>query len=204
MSGPSVTEALADWVVGFDRAAIGPAPQERLKLSILDAIGCAYLARACAATAPVLAALGDLSGPGPVTVIGEGAKAEIAPAVLANATLIRALDFNDHQAIDPNDGTRLGGHPSDILAVALSVAEWRGCSGAEMLTAAAMGYEIFGRAQKLLGRGHAWDHVTVHGLTAPAVAGIEMMKPATPWLGAVMSKLAPASVAPAPAMVTSP
>ena len=41
-------------------------------------------------------------------------------------------------------------------------------------------------------------------LTSVPVAGMEMMKPATPWVAAVMSKLAPASVAPAPAMVTSP
>ena len=175
MSGASVTEALAEWVVGFDETQIGPGPRERLKLSILDAIGCAYLARASAATTPILSALDDLGGGGSATVIGESAgatgSAQVPTAVLANATLIRALDFNDHQALDPNDGARLGGHPSDILAVALTIGEWRGCSGAEMLTAAAMGYEIFGRAQKLLGRDHVWDHVTVHGLTAPAVAG---------------------------------
>ncbi len=58
-----------------------------------------------------------------------------------------------------------------MLAVALAVGEWRGNTGFEVLEAALLGYEIFGRAQKVLGRDHSWDHVTVHGLTAPAITG---------------------------------
>jgi 2-methylcitrate dehydratase len=171
MSGSSATERLAHWVRDFKAPFAGNAALERLKLSVLDAIGCAFLARASAATGPMIAAQGDLGRGGPCTIIGGAEPAPLTAAVLLNATMIRALDFNDHLAIDPNDGTRLGGHPSDVLAVALSVGEWRERTGAEVLEAALMGYEIFGRAQKLLGRDHSWDHVTVHGLTAPAIAG---------------------------------
>ncbi|MDX1483706.1 MAG: MmgE/PrpD family protein [Alphaproteobacteria bacterium] len=171
MDEGSATERLARWVAGFDAGAAGKGARERLKLSVLDAIGCAVLGRASGITAPVTAAQADLGAKGPATIIGGADPASVTAAVLINGTLIRALDFNDHQAIDPNDGTRLGGHPSDVLAVALAVGEWQGRSGAEVLEAALMGYEIFGRAQKLLGRDHSWDHVTVHGLTAPAIAG---------------------------------
>jgi len=175
MEDKSATERLAHWVRDFEAGAIPPtiraAALERLKLSVLDAIGCAYLARGSEATQPMIAAQGDLGPGGPCTIIGGAEPAPVTAAVLLNATLIRALDFNDHLAMDPNDGARLGGHPSDVLAVALAVGQWRERSGAEVLEAALMGYEIFGRAQKLLGRGHSWDHVTVHGLTAPAIAG---------------------------------
>ena len=171
MAGESATEGLAQWVRDFEASSAGANALERLKLSVLDAIGCAFLARASAATRPMIAAQGDLAPGGPCTVIGGADAAPVTAAVLLNATLIRALDFNDHLAIDPNDGARLGGHPSDVLAVALAVGEWRERRGAEVLEAALMGYEIFGRAQKLLGRNHSWDHVTVHGLTAPAIAG---------------------------------
>jgi 2-methylcitrate dehydratase len=171
MAGDSATERLAQWVRDFEASSGGANAIERLKLSVLDATGCAFLARASAATQPMIAAQGDLGPGGPCTVIGGAEPAPVTAAVLLNATLIRALDFNDHLALDPNDGSRLGGHPSDVLAVALAVGEWRERSGAEVLEAALMGYEIFGRAQKLLGRNHSWDHVTVHGLTAPAIAG---------------------------------
>ncbi len=171
MAGKSATERLAHWVREFEASSVGAPIVERLKLSVLDAIGCAFLARGSAATSPMIAAQGDLGSGGPCTIIGGTDPAPVAAAVLLNATLIRALDFNDHLAMDPNDGARLGGHPSDVLAVALAVGEWRGSTGAEVLEAALMGYEIFGRAQKLLGRDHSWDHVTVHGLTAPAIAG---------------------------------
>ncbi len=171
MEGKSATERLAHWVREFEARAVPPAALERLKLSVLDAIGCAFLARGSAATGPMIAAQGDLGSGGPCTIIGGAEPAPVTAAVLLNATLIRALDFNDHLAMDPNDGARLGGHPSDVLAVALAVGQWRERTGAEVLEAVLMGYEIFGRAQKLLGRGHCWDHVTVHGLTAPAIAG---------------------------------
>jgi 2-methylcitrate dehydratase len=171
MANHSVTESLANWVRAFDADAVPADARGRLKLSVLDAIGCAFLGRASDITAPVIAAIGDLGSGGPCTVIGGNASTTVQGAVLVNASLIRALDFNDHQAIDPNDGQRLGGHPSDVLAVALAVGEWQGNTGAEVLEAALLGYEIYGRAQKVLGRGHSWDHVTAHGLTAPAVAG---------------------------------
>lgn len=171
VADPSVTESLANWVRAFDVNAVTSDVRERLKLSILDAIGCAFLARASDITTPVIAAIGDLAPTGPCTLIGSNARATVQGAVLFNASLIRALDFNDHQAIDPNDGQRLGGHPSDVLAVALAIGEWKGSTGVEVVEAALLGYEIYGRAQKVLGRDHSWDHVTVHGLTAPAIAG---------------------------------
>jgi len=171
MADATATENLARWILSFDVKAVAADTRQRLKLSILDALGCAFLARRSDITAPVIAAIGDIGPGGPCTVIGGTAPATVPGAVLLNTSLIRALDFNDHQAIDPNDGQRLGGHPSDVLAVALAVGEWQGCSGSQVLEAALLGYEIFGRAQKVLGRDHSWDHVTVHGLTAPAITG---------------------------------
>jgi 2-methylcitrate dehydratase len=170
----TVTERLADWVLNFDTDAIPDSARARLKSSLLDAVGCAYLARESAAVRPVLSLAAELDGSGSLSVIGGGERLSLLDAVLVNGNLIRALDFNDHQAIDPNDGARLGGHPSDILAVALAVGELRGSTGDAILNAAFIGYEIFARARKALGREHSWDHVTVHGLTAPAVAGLLM------------------------------
>ncbi|MCZ6847225.1 MAG: hypothetical protein O7F75_00085, partial [Alphaproteobacteria bacterium] len=63
MEDKSATERLAHWVRDFEAGAIPPtiraAALERLKLSVLDAIGCAYLARGSEATQPMIAAQGD-------------------------------------------------------------------------------------------------------------------------------------------------
>ncbi len=171
MSENTIATDLARLIRNFDQDAIPDPVAERFTLSLLDAIGCAFQAQSAGVMNGVLAALPALGGGSDCSVIGTDRRAAVADAVLVNGAAIHALDFNDHLALDPNDGTKLGGHPSDALAVALAVGEWRGNSGHEVLAAAVLGYEIFGRFQKLLDRTLSWDHVTAYGTVAPAIAG---------------------------------
>ena len=171
MAEHTITTALAHLIRNFDDAAIPDPIADRFTLSLLDAIGCAFQAQFAGVMSGVLAALPALGGGSDCSVIGTGRRAAVADAVLVNGAAIHALDFNDHLALDPNDGAKLGGHPSDALAVALAVGEWRGNSGQEVLAAAVLGYEIFGRFQKLLDRTLSWDHVTAYGTVTPVIAG---------------------------------
>lgn len=171
MSEHTIITDLARLIRNFDQDAIPAHVTERFKLSLLDAIGCAFQAQSSGVMNGVLAVLPALGTGGDCSVIGTGRRAAVADAVLVNGAAIHALDFNDHLALDPNDGAKLGGHPSDALAVALAVGEWRGNSGKEVLAAAILGYEVFGRFQKLLDRALSWDHVTAYGTVAPAIAG---------------------------------
>ncbi len=171
MQEHTVITGLARLIRDFDADAIPAHVIERIKLSLLDAIGCGFQAYSTGAMDGVLAALPALGAGTDCTVIGTHRRAAVADAVLVNGAAFHALDFNDHLALDPNDGAKLGGHPSDALAVALAVGEWRGNSGREVLAAAVMGYEVFGRFQKLLDRALSWDHVTAYGTVAPAIAG---------------------------------
>ena len=41
----------------------------------------------------------------------------------------------------------------------------------DVLVATVIGYELFGRFNKLLSRGSPWDHSTAYGVVAPAIAG---------------------------------
>ena len=116
---------LARWVRGFDYDAIPDHVLALAKFSLLDAIGCAIAAPSYSKSGrDILAALEDLPTSDQCTIIGWKRRASVDDAVFVNGLRIRTLDFNDHMANDPNDGAKLGSHPSDNMAVGLAVGEW--------------------------------------------------------------------------------
>ncbi len=84
--------------------------------------------------------------------------------------MVRAIDFNDHLAHNPNTNAKLGGHPSDNLSAILAIAEWRNLSGSDVIAALLASYELYGRFYKYLRPELPWDHTTSFGLSVPAVA----------------------------------
>ena len=144
----TTVQHIAQWVADFDPDAVAPESIQRIKHSILDAIGCAYITLGEDCVGGVLTLSKEIGGSAQATLIGGGA-APLSTATLVNGTLIRAIDFNDHLALDPNDGTKLGGHPSDNLAGILAAAEWCNRSGQDIITASLISYELYGRLYKL-------------------------------------------------------
>lgn len=164
------TQALADWAIGLGIEQF-PAPAlELAKSSVLDAIGCAFVSLAEECVEGVLAAVAEQGGAPQATVVGAGRKLSATGAALANSTLLRALDMNDHLAHDPNDGSKLGGHPSDMLGALLAVGEWKQKSGRDVLAAMLCAYEVYGRVYSMLGAALPWDHATAFGISTPAAA----------------------------------
>jgi 2-methylcitrate dehydratase PrpD len=112
-----------------------PAPVVRaVKRLLLDHLGCALggsrtpLARAAAEAATADAA-------GVATVVGTARRAAPGPAAFANAMAANALDYDD---------TGATGHPgATVIPAALALAEVRGRSGAELLAAVLVGYEVW-------------------------------------------------------------
>ncbi len=170
---PAVVE-LARWIRAFNPALVTPEVAQLAKLSLLDAIGCALAARSEKTVTDTLRVVEGIGASGTCTIIGTPVRDSLVNAVLANGVLIRVHDFNDHMAQDPNEGTKLGGHPSDCIAAALAVGESRDNTGWDLLVAMVLGYELFGRLQILLDRAQPWDHVTALGFVVPAVAGYLM------------------------------
>jgi 2-methylcitrate dehydratase len=164
----STVQRIAQWVMDFDPSGIAPESIERIKHSILDSIGCAYIARDEDCVSGVLALARESGGAPQATLIG-GGKAPLAMVTFVNGALIRAIDYNDHLALDPNDDTKLGGHPSDNFAGILAAAEWCDRSGQDVLTAFLISYELYGRLYKFLTPELPWDHTTAFGFTVPAV-----------------------------------
>lgn len=157
---------LADWIVAFDAANIPPDVAVQAKQLLLDAIGCALAAHGEEAFESALAAVQEIGGAPHCSVIGRAERTSLPNAVFLNGTLIRSLDANDIYI-----GPRLPGHPSDNIAVALSVAEREQRSGEELLAAIVLGYEIYGRLADLGDPASPWDNVSLSGFVAPAIAG---------------------------------
>jgi len=164
----TTVQRIAQWVADFDLGAVAPESIQRIKHSILDAIGCAYVTLGEDCVSGVLTLAKETGGSAQATLIG-GGMAPLSIATLVNSTLIRAIDFNDHLALDPNDRAKLGGHPSDSLAAILATAEWCDRSGQDVITALLIGYELYGRLYKFLTPALPWDHTTAFGLAIPAV-----------------------------------
>ncbi len=167
----TLVQKLADWALECEH---GPDRAEALALiknSVLDSIGCAYIARDEECTHGVQSVMKASGGSPQATLIGSGGlRLPLSAAAFVNGTLIRALDMNDHLAMDPNDNAKLGGHPSDNLAALLAIADHRGASGAAFLDAALLSYEMFGRIYRFLTPELPWDHTTAFGFSIPAAA----------------------------------
>jgi 2-methylcitrate dehydratase len=162
----TVIEQLAGWVSDFEPDRISDTARLHARLLLLDSIGCALAATHEESCQGVIRAAQALGGSGQCTIVGTPVRTSAPSAVLANGSLIRCLDMND--TYWGKHG--MAGHPSDNIAVALSMGEQCGSSGRELLTAIVLGYEIDGR---LADMGHTdhWDYPTRSRFVAPAIAG---------------------------------
>lgn len=71
------------------------------------------------------------------TVWGCDWKSTAEAAAFANGTMLRFLDISDMYR------TKSGGHPSDVIAAVLAVAEAEGASGKETINAIVLAYDIY-------------------------------------------------------------
>ena len=147
MSRAPVTRQLAAFVSGLSYGDIPREVQDYTRLLVYDAIGTVYAALHPDVTSGAL--VSDFavrqSGPEEATVIGRACKVSAVNAVLANGTLGYAVDFEPH-------------HPEAILhplavmvPAALAVSEMTGNTGAEFMTAVALGCEITYRVSMAMG-----------------------------------------------------
>ena len=139
---------------------------EHTKALILDSIGCALAATDEPAFARASQVFAQLGGSADCTVIGSARRVNLPQAVLLNGILIRALDLNDAYI-----GPGQMGHPSDNIAVALSVGEKFRASGLNLIASVALGYEIYCRIQDIIPLRGTWDHTSASALAAPLITG---------------------------------
>jgi 2-methylcitrate dehydratase PrpD len=166
----SPSAQLAAFASGLQASDVPKAAVARMKLSVLDAVGCAMYAT----TLPWGKILGDYAvgqGGQPQAVVwGRGDRLPAAMAALVNGTLVHGFELDDlHKASIL--------HPSSAgVPAALAVAESRGgMRGSEFLTACVAGVEVGARVGMSVGTNHlirGFHPTGTHGtVTAAAAAG---------------------------------
>ena len=115
---------------------------------ILDYTACGIAGASDELVLILLAEMREQGGKEAASVLGHSGKLPAASAALVNGAAAHALDFDDVNLAMP-------GHPSvAILPALLALAEERGASGSDVLTAFVAGYELQCRVGRVIAPGH--------------------------------------------------
>lgn len=164
---------LAEWVVSRRGEHLSHDAGMRLKLSVLDSIGCGIGALDAPPIRALSGYLAEVGGAPTATLIG-GGRSSADRAALFNGALIRYLDFNDTFAAKGESC-----HPSDNMAPVLAAAEQADASGRDFLIALAIAYQVQCRLGEVAPvRSRGFDH-TVLGMLGMA-AGAARVRGLTP------------------------
>jgi 2-methylcitrate dehydratase PrpD len=138
MPGSSVTGRLADFACAMDFGMLSAAAVDATRDLIRDTLGCVIAGRSAPSTRIVASVLEAYGGARQATVLGSGVKLPAALAAHLNAHSGNALDADDTVLYKAHIG-------SAVVPAALAIAEREGCSGRDLITAVAAGYEVAGR-----------------------------------------------------------
>jgi 2-methylcitrate dehydratase PrpD len=139
MSAPTISELIADYVVGV-RFTDLPAPVvERAKELLLFSLGAGLRGRAISAGQQAVRAALELSDGGRCSIIGERRKVAVLDAAFANSALMDVTGIKD--LLEPSGV--IPGHT--VHPAAWAVGEWAESSGQELLTAVVVGYDVMAK-----------------------------------------------------------
>ena len=143
------TRAMADFAAGLEYRAVPPPVRERIKLLILDALGCALYGAKLEWCRILQDTLGALDRDGSCSVWGTGRRLSAPHAALVHGTQVQGFELDDvHRAGVLHVG-------AVVLPALLALAELRrNLSGEEFLAAAVAGYEIGPRVGLCMGPEH--------------------------------------------------
>jgi 2-methylcitrate dehydratase len=168
MTEKAISRIWAEWVEKLRFENLDKDTIYHAKRILFDAMGCAlggHRAEDCEISLHVIEQMG---GTPEATLIATGFRTNAYMAALANALMIRVMDFNDiYWKDDPS-------HPSDIIPAALSVGERQGKSGSDLLLGVVIGHELEMRLCEFPKPGireRGWHHASLTQLVSPLVAG---------------------------------
>jgi 2-methylcitrate dehydratase len=128
---------LTDFVMRFSIDNLPETVVGRLKIHLLDALGCAIGALDGLPIQMQRKSILNLGGNPQATVIGTGIRSAVDRAAQHATALIRYLDFMDNFVAQ--HGTC---HPSDNIGSILAVCDWRNSSGRSLLEGIALAYYV--------------------------------------------------------------
>jgi len=168
MPEKAISRIWAEWVKGLRFEDLDKDTVYHAKRILFDSIGCALGGHRAEDCEISLAVIEHLGGHPEATVIALGFKTNAYLAALANALMIRVMDFNDiYWKDDPS-------HPSDIIPAALAMGEREGKSGKDLILGIVIGHELEMRLCEFAKPGireRGWHHASLTQLVSPLVAG---------------------------------
>lgn len=167
---------MADFVAGLKFEAIPREVIGRIKLLILDAVGCALFGARLEWSQILCQTLAALDSTSACSVWGTGLRLSAPHAALANGTLVQSFELDD---VHRQGVLHVG---AVALPPLLAIAELRDMTGQEFLRAAVAGYEIGPRVGMCMGPQHlvqGWHSgATVGVFSAAAAASAALQLPA--------------------------
>ena len=164
----TITQDIARFAAGLKFEDLSKEAVYQAKRFLLDSLGCALGGYRVHDVRIALAVLDEIAGTGPCTVIGSGRHVDAVSASLANALMVRCMDYNDiYWKQDPS-------HPSDIFPAALACGERAACDGRELIVGLVLGHEFEMRLCEAAFPGireRGWHHATLTAFASPIVAG---------------------------------
>jgi 2-methylcitrate dehydratase len=163
----TITATMARWATDLAYDDLGEQAIHEAKRYLLDSLGCAFGGFRQEDARIALAVLNEIGGEGNATLIGSGTKTDPVSASLANALMVRVMDYNDiYWQQDPS-------HPSDIIPAALACGERAGRSGTDLIVGIVLGHEFEMRLCEAAFPGireRGWHHATLTAFVSPIVA----------------------------------
>ncbi|MBZ5705322.1 MAG: MmgE/PrpD family protein [Acidobacteriia bacterium] len=164
----TISAKMSRWAAGLEYKQLSQDAVYQAKRFLLDSVGCALGGYRQHDVKIALEILDEIAGRGPSTVIGNGKRIDPVSAALANALMIRCMDYNDiYWKQDPS-------HPSDIFPAALACCERAKGDGKELIVGLVLGHEFemrFCEAAFPGIRERGWHHATLTAFVSPIVAG---------------------------------
>jgi len=164
----TITATMARWAADLKFEDIGEDAVREARRYLLDSLGCAFGGYRQEDALIALEVLGEIGGTGPATILGSGVKTDAVSASLANALMVRVMDYNDiYWQQDPS-------HPSDIIPAAMACGERAGGNGKDLIVGIVLGHEFEMRMCEAAFPGireRGWHHATLTAFVSPIVAG---------------------------------
>jgi 2-methylcitrate dehydratase len=164
----TVTATMSRWAADLRYGDLSRDAVYQAKRFFLDSMGCALGGYQQDDVKIALEVLNEIAGPGKATIVGTGLHVDPVSAALANALMVRCMDYNDiYWKQDPC-------HPSDIFPAALACCELSQSDGQELIVGLVLGHEFEMRLCEAAFPGireRGWHHATLTAFVSPIVAG---------------------------------
>ena len=153
MTAPTVTARLAEWICATRSEHIAKETRQKTLDVIFDSVGAMVACSGLPEVETIIAVLEHQGGRGDCTIIGHAIPSSLINAAMANGGMAHGDE------VDPVHSTSVGGHvAAGPVPTALAVGEHVDASGAEVMRAVTLGYELGGRLMPIFYRER--DYVT--------------------------------------------